>query len=119
MKVEVKKVRFAVPGGVVHGHDGKEYKCTHIECQVRYTLGGYSYWDGQRYPRGYYAHVTPIEVEDCWVRCTIGSGAKFLLLECGRQTAKREAEAVAKFDANIRDYVARLYDVTGIDMAAA
>ena len=118
----IKKIRFAVPGGKVVGTDGNEYACTHIECEVRYSLGGMNYWNYRVDPRGYYAHVTPVKVDD---RCgfqsvgfTMGSGKKFLLVPCARQSPKREAEAVAKFDADVRSYVAKLFGTDGIVMAA-
>lgn len=116
---DIKKIRFPVPGGIVRGKDGKEYKCTHIECSVGYELGGCNYWCGGVDPRGYYAYVTPVEIGDWCVLSMLGAGGKWLLVPCARRSPKREAEAVAKFDAEVRDYVAHLYDVAGIEFAAA
>ncbi len=120
---DIKKVRFPVPGGIVRGMDGKEYKCTHIECSVGYELGGRSCWTGQNNARGYYAYVKPVSVSSrdgyTSVSFELFAGGKWLLVPCARRSSKREAEAVAKFDAEVRDYVAHLYDVAGIELAAA
>lgn len=117
---DIKKVHFAVPGGKVYDkQDGREYKCTHIECSVWYSLGGVSFYDGHSYERGYYASVQPVELgNDGCVSYMLGSGTKFLLLGCSRQSPKREAEAVAKFDAEVKDYIAKVFGLEGIELAA-
>lgn len=116
---DIKRVRYPVPGGIVRGLDGKEYECTHIECSVGYSLGGYNYWCGGVDPRGYYAHISPVKVEGMWVTRVLGAGGKHLLVGCARRSPKREAEAIAKFDAEAKDYVAHLYETCAVDFAAA
>ena len=112
----IKKVYFTVPGGIVRGRDGREHKCTHIECEVGYSLGGMSYYDYHRYERGYYAYVKPVTVSDGCVGFTMFEGGKWLLVPCARQSPKRQADAVAKFDAEVRGYVAALYDTADINL---
>lgn len=116
---DIKWVRFPVPCGVIRGKDGKEERCTHVECSVGYSLGGHNYWCGGVDPRGYYAYVTPVTVGDGCVSSTLGSGGKWLLVQCARRSPKRESEAVSAFNANIRDYIAHLYDSDAVDFAAA
>ena len=117
-----KMVRFAVPSGVVHAKDGKEYRCTHIECCVGYDIGGYNCFTGENITRGYYAFVRPVTIARCAghtsVRFNIFAGGKRLLVACSRQSPKKKASAEATFDAEVRSYVAALFDVTGIEFAA-
>lgn len=117
-----KMVRFAVPGGVVRAKDGHEYRCTHIECCVGYDIGGHNFFTGENTTRGYYAFVRPVTVAHCEGHTSVSfnlfAGGKWLLVTCSRQSPKKKAAAEAKFDAEVRSYVAALFDVTGIELAA-
>ena len=69
---------------------------THLKLSVYYSLGGYNYWNGNNDKRGYYLSVTPErrgEQERGFVTALLGSGVKYFLLECSRQTAKQQAIA--------------------------
>lgn len=115
--MKIKNIRFAVPGGkVCNRRNGKEFQCTHIECSLSYSLGGVSAWDSQPYSRGYYASITPITVDGNCVSNMLGSGTMFLLSECNRKSHKREVEAIAEFDAEVKNYIALLYGIDGIDI---
>lgn len=114
--MEIRKIRFPVTGGMVRRNDGKEYGCTHIECSVSYSLGGVNIRNYRNDPRGYYAHVTPVRLlEGGKIRASeLGSGMKFLLVGCKRQSSKCEAMAAAKFDSEVWSYVEAAFDTKNI-----
>lgn len=72
-------------------------KVTHLKLEVYYSLGGMNYWNYKNESRGYYASVTPVEVD-----CSRGyrmegyvcfSGVKQLVKPVQRKSTKAEQEA--------------------------
>lgn len=72
-------------------------KITHIEVETSYSLGGYNVFSHKTERRGYYLHVTPMELSDCGgftMKSFVAfSGVKKLLKEVSRKSAKAEREA--------------------------
>lgn len=64
-----------------------------IQLEVSYTLGGTNWFTGKPEPRGYYLHASPVLKANRVVTYQGFSGAKFLLLEVGRRSQKKEAQA--------------------------
>jgi DNA mismatch repair ATPase MutS len=69
-----------------------------LEIEVRYNVGGQNNWTSRNEKRGYYLHVTPVQIKDYGtyrtVTMTAFSGYKQLLKEVGRKSAKAEQEAI-------------------------
>ena len=78
-----------------------------IETEVKYSLGGMNYFMGKEERRGYYLHIQPIQIERGWVTRTGFSGAKWLLKETKRKSAKAEQEAIKEANL-IRDNCIKL-----------
>ena len=69
--------------------------------QVYYDKGGMNYFSGRPEARGYYASVTPVQVERRESGITVESyaafsGVKQLLVETQRSSPKGEREAMQK-----------------------
>ena len=99
----IKEILIPVPSGVVTDIDGNQDKCTHIKCTLGYEIGGYSCFTGEANRRGYYLYVRAVNRKDYGEGLVSESyallhGRKELLVECGRRSAKKEAEAIGKFE---------------------
>ena len=87
-----------------------------VKCYLSYELGGTNWATGRQEARGYYAHVSPVTIED-WSNdggglmesLALFSGGKWLLVECSRQGAKKEAEAAKIFEEKLKDMVLQLF----------
>lgn len=84
-----------------------------VKCHLSYELGGVNWGTGKHEARGYYAHISPVSLEDFEgnvIESYVAfSGGKWLLVECGRQGAKKEAEAAALFEEKLKDMVLQLF----------
>ena len=100
----------------VKGGEGKEGDATTrrmVKVYLDYQLGGVNWANGQHEPRGYYAHVVPVSLSDygdgvVMETCAAFSGGKWVLVECKRQSPKKEAEARKLFEERYRDLVGQL-----------
>ena len=105
MLIRLKKVRFEVKDGYVRNADGKVCECTHVDCDVYFSHGGYNYFTYKREERGYYLSVQPVTVSENFVTVVAFTGFKKLLVPCGRQGRKLAAKAVAMFDDEVENVV--------------
>jgi hypothetical protein len=69
-----------------------------LKVEVSYSKGGHNNWHSREEKRGYYLHVSPVQIKDYGngVRMesyVAFSGYKQLLKEVGRKSAKAQAEA--------------------------
>lgn len=86
-----------------------------VKCYVSYNFGGHNWATLQTEARGYYAYVCPVTLEyhddglGVVESFDLFSGRKWLLLECGRQGSKKEAEARRLFDEKHKELVLQLY----------
>lgn len=103
--------RFDLPveRGVVKTREGKEEKCTHIKCELRYELGGINMFTGAKDKRGYYLHVSPVTRGDGFERFALFGGNKLLLKECQRKGKKAECVARAMFGKTVRKMLEQMY----------
>lgn len=60
-----------------------------LRVTVRYNEGGISYLTGNASRRGYYLHVTPVEIDGDFEIAKLYSGAKGLIEEATRFNARR------------------------------
>lgn len=83
-----------------------------IEVELAYHKGGMNVFTYEMEKRGYYIHVTPMEIIDRggykMYAYTAFSGSKFCIWECSRKSAKAENEAVKLVNGEYRDFVARM-----------
>lgn len=114
-KNTVKKIRIAVPSGKVTSRDGTEHECTHLDCEVYYSLGGYSCWSYKQEGRGYYMSVSPVRVDGMFISYTAFSGVKQLIVPCERKGKGKAAEAVKIFDSKIAEMVDMVFPNSGVD----
>lgn len=89
-----------------------------IEASIYYSLGGINYFTCRNEPRGYYFSLTPCEKGGGWRRYTAFSGVKTCVLECSRQSKKREQEAAAMLDGLIAHYLGWFCEENGIELVA-
>jgi len=85
-----------------------------VKCYLSYELGGINWATGKYEERGYYAHISPVATELLEDGGTLESyvafsGGKWLLVKCGRQSPKKEAEAIKLFEEKHKDLVLQLY----------
>lgn len=95
-----------------NGHKTKRM----VKCYLSYELGGINWATGRQEARGYYAHVSPVEIEDLsndgggvMESYAAFSGGKWLLVECVRQSQKKESEAAKLFEEKLKDMVLQLF----------
>ena len=69
----------------------------HIDVEVAYSKGGANAWTGRQEPRGYWLHVTPLEVEEREVGGQIFTSTKFRL--AGGEGRRLFLEEAARFNA--------------------
>ena len=84
---------------------------THLEVNVYYDKGGYSYVDSKPTARGYYISVRPVTLKDIWVSFFPFEGYNKLLFETKRFTKNQliNAEIMAiPFEAVIKKNQNRL-----------
>lgn len=110
MKDLVKRY-YPVKGGEEERNGRKSRRV--VKVYLDYQLGGVNWASGRHEPRGYYAHVVPVtreDYEDGMVAESFAafSGSKWILVECKRQSPKKEAEARKLFEARIHDLVGQL-----------
>ena len=116
MTVNVKKILAPVSAGQVTNTDGETRKCTHLECKVYYSLGGYNGFTGKNEGRGYYISVSPVTITpDGLISYTLFSGVKKLVVPCNRKSKGKAEEAERIFDGEIAELVNLLYPNNGID----
>lgn len=89
-----------------------------IEASIYYSLGGFNYFTYEDEPRGYYFSLVPCEKGGGWRSYTAFSGVKTCVLECGRQSKKREQEAAAMFDSLIEKHLERFCEKRGLELVA-
>lgn len=104
--------RYYPVKGSEEERDGRKSRRV-VKVYLDYQLGGVNWANGQHEPRGYYAHVVPVSLEDCgdgvvMETCVAFSGGKWVLVECRRQSPKKEAEARKLFEERYRDLVGQL-----------
>lgn len=120
---DILKVYCKVPRGFVKEKSGKEIKCTHVKCTVRYNLGGVSWGTGEMCKRGYYLYVTPVVRQKYGDGCVTESfqaftGGKLLLVECARRSSNKETLAKVMYEKTVRAALRRLFDdLETIDMS--
>ncbi len=113
------KFLLPVARGFVRGRDGKEHRCTHVECKLGYELGGRNFATGQYNQRGYYLYVKPVTVREHSTSFEMFVGGKWLLVESARRGGRaKEALARTMFESHARAAVEHLYDPEGIDFSA-
>jgi len=113
MKNDLKRY-YPIKGseGYRNGHKTKRM----VKCELSYQLGGINWATSKQEARGYYAYVSPVGIED-WSNDGGGvmesyaafSGGKWLLVECSRQSQKKEAEAAKLFDEKLKEMVLQLF----------
>lgn len=113
MKDELRRY-YPIKGseGERNGHKTKRM----VKCKLSYQLGGINWATSKPEARGYYAHVYPVEIEDLsndggGLMESYGafSGGKWLLVECSRQSQKKEAEAAKLFEEKLKEMVLQLF----------
>lgn len=87
-----------------------------IEIEVKYSLGGMNYFTGKNEKRGYYLHVQPMEVKGGYVTITGFSGAKWLLKETKRKSAKAEQEAIKEANLTKDDCIKLILNKHGLEL---
>lgn len=112
---DILKIYCKVPRGFVKAKGrAEQVKCTHVKCEIMYSLGGFSPFTGQTCKRGYYLHVTPVEIGDDdgveFVSFTAFTGGKFLLVECVRRSSVKEQLAKVMYEKVVRTAVKQLFD---------
>ena len=118
MITEVKKIRVAVPSGKVRDRSGYTHECTHLECKVYYSKGGYNNWTSTMEGRGYYISLSPVTIGDHFVTYVAFSGCKKLVVPCNRAGKKLAEKAAAMFDAEVAGLAELAYPNNGIDFSA-
>ena len=92
-----------------------------LKVELYYSLGGFNYFTYKEEPRGYYLSATPIERSEtcgCVMESfTAFSGIKQCVLECSRQSKKREAEALEKMGNYKESLVADVLAKNGLKVA--
>ena len=86
---------------------------THLKVETFYNLGGTNVFNGRNEPRGYYLSVCPVKRQkhDWGITSesyTAFTGAKILLMEVSRKSAKREMMADLKakeMEAGVIEYI--------------
>ena len=112
---DILKTYCKVPRGFVKakGRD-EQTRCTHVKCEIMYELGGHSLFTGQTCKRGYYLHVTPVEVGETegvvFESFAAFTGGKFLLVECARRSSRKETLAKVMYEKIVRSAVRQLFD---------
>lgn len=71
----------------------------YMKCELYYSLGGMNYFNYKNEPRGYYVSVGPVEKDGHMESYMAFSGVKDIVVACDRQSKKREAEALALYEA--------------------
>lgn len=94
----------------------KSNKANVVEASIYYSLGGMNYFTYKVEPRGYYFSLTPYEIRDGWRSFIAFSGAKMCVLECGRQSKKRYAEAKALMDSLVNEYLEQFCESNSIEL---
>ena len=112
---DILKQYCKVPRGFVKARGRAEQnRCTHVKCEIMYSLGGYSPFTGQTSKRGYYLHVIPVEIGDeggiVFESFAAFTGGKFLLVECSRQSSVKEKLAKAMYEKVVRSAVRQVFD---------
>lgn len=110
MKIILKRY-YPIKGS--EGKDGNTPTRRMVKCYLSYEFGGVNWASGRNEPRGYYAHVVPVSRRDyedgaTTESCVAFSGGKWILIECTRQSPKKEAEARKLFEERYRDLVGQL-----------
>ena len=75
---------------------------THLDIEVYYSKGGYSFFGGSYERRGFYISVVPVTRGGGMVSTTLFSGVKQLILEVGRYSDKQFNKAV-EMSASMKD----------------
>lgn len=112
---DILKQYCKVPRGFVKATGRAEQtRCTHVKCEIMYELGGRSLFTGQDCKRGYYLHVTPVEIGDregvVFESFAAFTGGKFLLVECARRSSHKETLAKVMYEKVVRAAVKQLFD---------
>jgi hypothetical protein len=84
-------------------HEGRTYRAT-----LNYDLGGPNYFTGGHNKRGYSVHVSPVKIHDGFESQMLGAGYKRTVVECTRQTPRRQAEAIEKYEATVKELLPKV-----------
>lgn len=115
MKVLAKKY-YRVKGCPKASEAGYSVTDNYVQADVYYTKGGYSYFTYKDTPRGYFVSAVRIgryttddgyEMESHTLFG--GNGAKQLIKEVSRQTAKGDREALEFYEQNINEFVRKVF----------
>jgi hypothetical protein len=91
---------FPIEGGFEAKGWGGSHKCNTLSLSVGYAQGGMSYFSGEHSSRGFYLYFSPciLSIERGYEtrETIIGTGAKQLLKQSDRYSAKTLAELAAK-----------------------
>ncbi len=87
-------IRFPIPQQLIScGRIGDEFAINAIDVTLKYRKGGESYYDGNKYPSGYYINVCGVNVsydgEFTIISTTGGAGFNCTIAEVLRNTAKQ------------------------------
>lgn len=74
---------------------------THLQIEVYYSKGGMNFFNYKEEPRGYYAAVTPVTLEDNIISFSCFSGRKYFLLEVNRKSERSMRQAIKLFTPEI------------------
>lgn len=118
MTVDIKKFRAPVSAGQVTNTNGETRKCTHLECKVYYSLGGYNNWTGRNEGRGYYMSISPVTIDGMFVSYTAFSGYKQLIVPCQRQGKKAAEKAAEIFTRTAEEMANSVFPNNGADFTA-
>ena len=92
-----------------------------VKVELYYSLGGYNFFTYKEEPRGYYLSASPVErSESCGCvmeSYTAFSGIKKCIVECQRQSKKREAEALEKMDNYKEALMKEVLSQNGLEVA--
>ena len=80
-------------------------ECNALRFSVNYRKGGYSFYDGHKYPSSYYLNITPIEQTEHGSRYVMFGGGNCTIAECNRNTPKQRGIAANAVQSELVDIV--------------
>ena len=115
----IKENYYEVPAGFVVSADGRRDECSHIQCLLTYVKNGIGFLSGKVSPRGYYMTIAPVKVKDGLITCNLCAAVKVGLVQCARQTAKKQKEAEALYNAQCIEQVKAIFPQAEIEFSNA
>jgi len=64
-----------------------------LKIEIKYNLGGFSYFTYQKEERGYYLHIQPVNKGGNFESFAAFTGYKMLLITCNRKSNRTEQQA--------------------------